>query len=413
MRRALVMLASVSLSMAALPGSADIIKLRTAGGCATESGLCLESLDDVLAEIHDPSGSRQLPGPSNPVVVEIGPGTHDLTSTDYAFCSGLSDLAFRGAGKIATRITGGGYVPSGLASILGPYVVSIEDCSNIEFQDLTIVNEPGTSNGGVVFAGDGGSQWSNVRIATDAGASAGWYDDGASAPANSVHYWFSSEIDVRQTGASSTALWAQGSSHRIYGSKFIVKIAAGAGNEYGTLGLAGPFDVRVHGSRIAALSSVGNKPTHAIRTIGAAAIFYGSCGAARLTVEGSEVEAINTGTGTGTSVAIGDFCEAGSTVRIQVQGTLFDVVGPVRKRVVQGGAGRVQAPVDHGAGANPPGLGTVWAPKALDGFRETDCSTTLCGDSSLGQAVHQLAYDSTCTTAGPWYDVTTQKCRGL
>jgi hypothetical protein len=131
--------------------------------------LCKETIDEVLAEIHDPTAGRALPSATNPVVIDIGPGVFSLTSTTWKYCQPvnatlLSHLTFRGAGEQATVLTGGGFDPyEDTLDDGGDRVVAIENCDDVEFRELTIRSGSMVPTG-VEFAGDGETYWNNVTI---------------------------------------------------------------------------------------------------------------------------------------------------------------------------------------------------------------------------------------------------------
>jgi hypothetical protein len=399
----------------AASANADTLKVRT--DCGTEP-LCFEALAPLLEELHVPSGGRSVPGPTNPVLVDIGPGVFDLTSTDYAYCDGLSHVTFRGAGKHATVLTGGGFPSQG--GFLGedafsPWVVVLIDCTKVEFAALAIRTEgTGDPNGGVRFVGDGSSYWTDMIIYADDSEGSHpipWLDSGASSAEDSEHYWYGVEIGAH--GALASGLWITGSTHEIRASEIEIESAADGGASavvYGAVFGSGAFDLTVQGSTLE-IEDAGSDLGHlAVVYMSNASGFYPSCAAARVSIEGSRIVGTTSSSG-GSVMGLRNACTGTFTGSVAARGNQFDLVGPTRRRLYTIG-GAFDAPYSLGSGANPPNVGTLWSVKGMDTFVETDCSATRCNDTSQGGESHLLSYDTGCTTAGPWFDQTAQLCRG-
>ena len=234
---------------------ADTIYLRTPN-CTGIPAPCKTNLKDVLHEIQAPTGGRSLPSPTNPVLVDIGPGVFSLTSTAYSYCgpvgsTQLSNLSFRGSGKENTILTGGGYSRPNQEG--ASYVVWVNGCSAVNFDDLTIQADGTTAVSGALFEGNGGIRWSNVRILAQSFA---YYDQASSGKANSVHYWYNSELIANGSSPPSiytVAFYANGSTHWFHGSQFVANV----GNlTFAIIALA-DFELHIYGSRITS-TSVGS-----------------------------------------------------------------------------------------------------------------------------------------------------------
>ena len=402
------LIASLAVSPSAFGG---VIKLRAS--CTGETGICKTTMADVLTEIHQPGS---LPSATNPVVVDIGPGEFSLSSTTLKYCqpvdsTTLSHLTFRGAGEQATVITGGGFAPTypGLDDG-GNRVVAIDSCDDVEFRDLTIRSESGIP-AGVEFVGDGSTYWNNVTIDAE---TYGWYDGGASSPPDSsVHWWWDSTIKTTAkstTTGYSAAFYPLASTQNIFGSTLSATDSTSSGLVfYGTMYESGYTTVRVHGSRL-----VSKGPRSIVY---GAFIGLSTCGTAptKFDVEGSTIDVASTATsGSPTVVGIRNFGHA-----ISSKGSHFTLSGPsgvTKKRVLgacsSAGTGFADT-YDLGAAANPPVSNSTWSYAGLDTFVETDCSATKCNDTSQGSERHLLIFDPSCSTAGPWFDSTVQKCRGV
>ncbi len=401
--RALVLACGV---LAATEAGADALKLRAS--CAGESGLCFTSLAAVLEELHVPTGGRSLPGPTNPVVVDIGPGSFDLTATTFPYCEGLSHVTFRGAGKNATELTGGGFPNQpGFFDVFGPYAVLILDCSKLEFAHLAIRTKPAVTNSAIRFVGEGSTYWTDVEIEAEDNLNAypvPWLDSGALSADASHHYWYGVEMEVR--GRQASGLWVTGSRHEIRASA--IEIESEGGIVYGAIFGSGQFDVSVQGSTLSIEDAGPNLGHLAVVYLTNAAGFYPPCSQARFSIEGSRIIGETTAA-SGIVQGIKNVC-ANFVGKVSARGTQFDLAGPTRHRLFGSG---FEAPYSLGSGASPPVVGSSWAPKGHDTFVETDCSASLCNDSSQGALSHTLSYDAACATAGPWFDQVTQRCRGL
>ena len=387
--------------------AADVLELRPA--CPPGSApYCHTALAPLLQELHIPTAGRSLPGPSNPVLVDISPGTFSLASTAWPYCSGLSHVTFRGAGRRATVLDGGGF-PSqpGFWDFFGPYAVLIQNCSQVEFADLTIRTTPGVANSAIRFVGEGSTSWTHVWIVAQASLhslSIAWLDSPSPTGAASHHYWNDAEIEVG--GDLASGLWVTGSRHEIRSSEIEVESHATGGVGYGAIFGSGPFDVSVQGSTLTARDTAASLINVGVVYLSAASGLFPPCNAARLSIEGSRLVG---SAESGDVIGINNQCFT-TTGAVTARGVQFDLSGPVRRRL-QGTP--IDAPYALGSGANPPLVGATWSLKGQDTFVEIDCSAVLCNDTPQGSATHVLTFDPACATAGPWFDQTTQRCRGL
>lgn len=411
---------SLAIALVSTWAAAENILLRTPPDCgALTPPACFSDLAAVLAELHQrPGNGRIPPGPTHPVVVDIGAGTFELTSTTYPTCEGLSNLSFRGAGKNVTILTGGGY-PSENAYLgevaFAPYVLLIRDCSQLDFSDLTVQTKSGVSRSGVRFVGSGNTWWWSVRMRIGDGTEFVpiiWLDSGyAYDESDSTHHW--TDVQATIKGEEASGFWITGSHHEFRASHIKVETDADRvnGSIYGAIFGNGEFDLNVEGSLLEMVDTGTKVGALAAIFFSDATGFYPHCDGARASVNGSQLRVSSTAN-SGSVIGIYNICSFFSGGRVAARGTdiLLEGASVTRKRI--GGLQAIDWPYDHGAGANPPSVSAAYSRKGFDHFVETDCGA-LCGNTPLGAESHELLFDPACVTAGPWWDSATSACRGL
>jgi hypothetical protein len=260
--------------------------------------------------------------------------------------------------------------------VFGPYAVLIVDCAKVEFLHLAIRTQAGLTNSAVRFVGEGSSWWTDVALEAEDqihSHPALWLDSGADSAADSRHYWYGVEAEVK--GGQASGFWVTGSTHEFRGSE--IEVESEGGIVYGAIFGSGQFDVSVQSSTLA-IHDVGPSLAHlAVVYFSNAAGLYPPCSQARFSMEGSRVSGTTTES-SGTVQGLRNACQ-NFVGKVSARGTQFDLSGPIVQRLF--GQGH-EAPYALGSGANPPALGTSWATKGQDTFVETDCSSSLCTDTS-------------------------------
>lgn len=389
-------------------GMADARILKLREDCSNEAGLCFTTLDAVLEEI---ATAVPPPGPDAPLLVDAGPGTFSLANTANPYCSNAGNITFRGSGTSSTVFSGGGFYHYVNGS---KYAVWLEDCSEVSFESLSIDATEGASDSGVIFFGSGKSYWRDVEIRT---VRYGWWDEGG------AHYWWDSAIDVDANSSAITAgaFYTRGGFHDMRGVKIdfhipevnsltgFVPIPATA------MYLYFDFNLRMQASSVRQTDD--RQGFVSSYTIVAGPDF--NCVDSRiqnLDVQGSLLANKSNFIGATVWVKCAD--------NIRIRGTQFDLDAPVAQRIrvnpptfavgtppEEMSAVHIEAPYSWGARETPPPL-LGPNPEAMDTYIETDCSATLCADTPQGLQHHLLSYDTDCTAAGPWFDLTTGRCRG-
>ncbi len=365
---------------AVIDSNASIVYLRKS---CTEGGVAVNNCFTTTSDLQNwiPTRSPQ-PGPSSPLLVEIGPGQFD-----GFLCSNLSNVSLRGSGRDKTVL--------GSTTISSQIGLTADNCSDLSVQDLEMAS-PFIA---VYWEGTGSSTWTNVDVE---GGDYGWSETGCTSQ-QSVHRWFSSTIHA----SYKTAYAVQCSQNWFYGSEII---AAGPGGiENGLRAITAhsttyPSEVHVYGSVIRVIPDPGTTfPTP------------GSLG----------------GDGTGLVAVV-----AGQNSQIHIHGTGIDVMGnnvsnDIAALIATNG-GLIHATQTAFMLNTPaPGQvyriknegGTIMAPylwenevlgmplvseDGADMTVENQCVGTTCSTTQP----HLLVYSSSCTTNGPWFDIGAGKCRG-
>jgi hypothetical protein len=409
----------VSLALASLVWSgaapADLLKVRTSCAGEAPSGSCFTTLAGAISKINEVP--RLPPSESNPVVVDIGPGIFNLNLANLPtdendmpipWCREQSNLTFRGAGTLSTFITGGGYpgvsmfyIPA-LPDVFQAYVVRIDDCSEVYFEDLTIyanqqaapyVGAGAKVKSAVRFVGNGSTHWDGVELLGSGGLSSAFVDGGPAGVGSSTHFWADSYLY-----STYTALWSENGRHLMTDS--MVEVSA-SGTMYGTVYGNSDFDITLVDTAVVATNTSPIYPT--IGVLGNSGA--GDCENGRITLLRGSI------TANGASPA-GISSGCGPVFALDVE---YDLTATAGSAARIGGAATFAPVNDVGTGANPgtQQMNALWSKTNEDLFFETDCSATRCSGSSEGPETHLLRFDTGCSTAGPWFDTHTAVCRGV
>ncbi len=381
------------------PADAQVVNLRTSctqNGGSTEVPNCFNSmaaLDTWLRNV------RQA-GPTNPTLVEIGPGNFGSW-----FC-GSSHVTLRGSGRDRTVILG---TPGSFQAL------SIDSgCTNLNVQDLTVDGHL-LPWGVSVFNLEAVTSWTNVEVF---GGLYGWIE---SVPAscqnhNGRHTWFSSRIT--STGVSSSgfivsrAYTASCATSWFWGSELTSRVN---GNESNAFALeAHNAEIHLYGSTVRLLLA-SNTTASSFTPVTGGHYLVAALAGSDVHIHGTGLDIIHSGSGTVDML----YADLSSHFHANESAANIHVTGPGRVRRVAG-AGRIEAPYTWGADTRPPlsstssGVQTLSSRNGADNYIETDCP--LSGPCSAGgDYPHLMVYRAQCTGSGadqgPWFDTVTRDCR--
>ncbi len=374
-----------SQAQAAIDDSAAVVLLRKS---CTENQTAMDNCFTTLGSLNSWMHQTRLPSATNPLMVDVGPGTFP-----GAFqCTNLGYITVRGSGRDNTTLdSSGGFSPG----------MVLDNCDQLNVSDIRILG----SYGGVAWSGAGRTTWTNVEVI---GAGRGWYETlsfGNCNKDNTKHYWFSSKIVAEPLftlvipyNAACGESWFYGSELLAYGEN-TRNLSPSSNNTWGTMTPIAVFantEAHVYGS--------------VLRAIAPAAGSSGSVARAA-TVDSGELHIHGTGIDVLSSIDVPiealRVSNGGALHANESAYNLSTTAGQSVTRLVNNG-GSISAPFQWKQDTVPPAIQSV---DGADSVVETDCATTGC--QSSGVEPHLLIYSSACTTDGPWFDVVTGKCRGL
>lgn len=196
----------------------------------------MQNCGNSLLDAKNWVDSYKNPDQSNPLLIEIGPGTFNK----YFSCNNHSNITIKGSGVGTTILTGGTQLG---AAIRG------SNCYNFSVQDLEIKTELGSA---IIWNGEGSSNWTNVK-ASNAGIYAWTESEGAGCPTNqAVHRWFSSTL----TGTTKT-YEARCSDNWFFGSQLSVISTSGNAKVIVAQSLSGQPKFHIYGSNITVKADEG------------------------------------------------------------------------------------------------------------------------------------------------------------
>lgn len=402
-----ILFAVVSLTVLTLTPFQSAISgqnLTVRSACAGASD-CYEDLTSAAAAAFSSASS------TNPVSVDIGPGTFVLGAGP--FCKDSGYVSFKGNGRENTIITGvtATHAPTGGVNV--KFTMKIVNCTKLSFQDLTIYNHTDEGqSGGILWSGSGDSSWSNVLVDVD---HVGWWD----LPGDfSEHYWFGSAILAigYKNWYYRTAIYSESALTWFYGGDL-----AGISNQTNSPGIyniatvraIGSGDIRLFGTSVRAAQ---NTPLATnTDTTGTFAV-YG------LRADGSEAEihahgsVVNVFSATASEETAG--CaniRATAGGKVHTPGTAYVSRcenGNTASRIYASSNADVDAPFNWGSGDNPPL--SILSQSGQDMFVEIDCEASDCHPTAAGTSTHLLVYNPNCNIIGhgPWFDINMNNCRG-
>lgn len=382
---------SPAKSWAAINPNAQIVLVRV--DCAAVDN-CFNTTESLASWITN----TRNPDFNSPLLVDIGPGefgTYSCTNDGY--------ITLRGTGVNTTRLSGGSSNGSG--------TVDINNCNEIQFQDLSIIGGA-TSVSAVQWSGGGKSTWININLEAPSGlVSYAWYEDSGCSgnDPKAVHFWFNSRIaGIPSDFSPSAAYLARCSESWFYSSDILLKMTK-AGVNANAVEVSGTGDVRVFGSTIRTVVPAGSggvDKTFSPKVINVrgTGVFHMHGGIitsdARFSTKTYDIIGIN-------ARQLGS-----NTPTVHVIDTAFNLIPPptggIGRRIAGNAASVVESPFLWQNSDTPP---STTSQNGSDIFVETDCASSGCQDT--GTETHLLIYNDNCNTDGHWFDVVTGRCRGL
>jgi hypothetical protein len=364
--------------------NAQVVKLRTSCTEGSSPVVTLDNCFDNSADLRDWIEGVRLPGPSNPLAIEIGPGT--FTAFDLSCITVLrgnetvnyeGNITFRGSGTDQTIIA---------PQATRPWTIS--GCANMTFSDFSF-HATGQSQytNYITWENGGSSVWRNVDVT---GFAYAWRaEECTSADPHATHYWFGSRLKVVQTPSHNifATVYKEGCDKSwFFGSELTFDCTAGCpqgGTVIHALGDTG--EVHVYGSVIRALGGATGNPNFT------AALAEGS---GMIHIHGTGIDLL---TPTATQL-IG--LHAIDTGRVHADDSAFNVsTGP------GGTITRILDETTSGPGVHAPYLWTRQdAPPSIISKDGADVAVV---NESTGPRF--LIYNSAC--ASKWYDVGNNACR--
>ena len=383
---------AVMLSQAAyavIDNNATTVKLRE----ACNEGPGTPTLNNCFTTISGANGLEDWienkRTTSDPLVVEIGPGTFENFN-----CRTKNDITLKGSGPDRSILVGG----------LLTYGIQAWDCERFHVQDLT-VKAPGFA---LVWNGTGSSRWTNVTI--EGGSLGSWVDglaaDGCPKVTDAdkpVHYWFNSRL----LGTGQNYI-AKCSENWFFGSEILTTGKSGAASSAFVVGNSGVDttakpEVHVYGSVVRVI--VGTGDSYPVPTPGAVqgVIAVVANKDADVHLHGTGIDVINAG-GLGNTIAAlsaygGGSIHANGAAYNLKKGNNGNVVRIIKDALP---ATRVHAPYMWNENTTPPDVTSV-----------TGADTAVITSGTSDDRPHLLVYDSNCdaNSSNKWYDTTDKVCR--
>lgn len=353
----------------------------------------------------------RVPTIASPLIVDIDPGT--FTLPDTLFCNGQGNVTLHGSGVDNTVLTGGG-------TSLSTAVITIDNCTNLSFQDFTIQsgkrNNGSGSDIGVQWMGNGNSNWTNIQIQANI---YGWENKNCT---DSTHYWFSSKLDVVPVGNSNVTLTYNTSCGNTWFYSGKLQAINDGESTTGLLGVSASGDTNVH-----IFGTVVRVHTTAATTQ-ATSPFFGhgglvAAGNAKVSIHGSLISVTSDANVDqsvyGVRAGINNFTGGGF---IHAPGTAYSLKasgnGIVERVSVKNGTilgvvpdGIVDAPFQWPKSDTPPAITST---NGSDTFVEADCDNTgNCNTAAeADKRPHMMIYTDKCLPDSTWFNSTLGQCRG-
>ena len=386
--------------------TSDIVNLRQdCSGVNADVKNCATT----FAELLDWVWNTRKPSAASPLLIDVGPGDFDSF-----FCNNRTGTTYD-TGFVTVR--GSGPNNSAIHNTTKRHAVITSNCTNITFQDISIIADIDNSDptvAGIQWIGGGTSVWSNVQVKTTSTSPVtyGWYDvAGVSAiDCEGVHYWFGSKISVAAR-AGSFGYKSNCGETWFYGGDIEVYID----NDTPTSGAAMSAvqvgdDVRIFGSTVRAVFDPNT--TNVALDISMTGVSVARTGTFHMhggiiNVDASRATSSLDVTGVSAAPAPTGTTD---TNALHTPMTAFRLSAGGNGNVIRVSGDSVESPYTWPKSTTPP---SITSTTGSDTFVETDCdSSGNCNDSaSTEKHPHLMIYDASCTTNGTWFDVVTNACR--
>ncbi|GAB4515188.1 MAG: hypothetical protein Tsb0026_20750 [Sulfuricaulis sp.] len=350
--------------------NASTVKLRTSCIEGSAPSVTLNNCFDDTQDLIDWISYERLPGPANPLVVEIGPGTFSAFALNCVTGNGTTNsplvtvfpgyVSFRGMGVKQTIFQTD--FPNSQMSL------AFKGCNNMSFSDFAF---NGFGYAYIAWDRGGSSTWNNVEVN---GRFYAWREESCAATPGS-HYWFSSRlISTIADSGGQTAYLAKCDNSWFFGSE--ITLAGGSGSVINT-----NREVHVYGSVIRALTTFNATAAYA----------YGS---GEIHLHGTGIDMLSTAASN--FVAL----HAQNTARIHADSSAYNLStgagGSITRILDQTTSGHgVHAPYLWHGHDTPPSIIT-----------ENGADVAVVNDPTGPRFV---IYNSACSSK--WYDVGNNACR--
>lgn len=359
---------------AAVDPAAAVVKVRK--DC-TENGVTLANCFTNMAALTNWMANTRSPKPnaSNPLRVEIGPGTFgnaDIFITCNPAANYTGYTSFEGAGNGQTVLKGTG---SGASSPL-----TVDSCTELSFSHLTITT---TFYGGILWKGGGNSRWNDVNVI---GVARAWYEEECGATRGS-HYWSGSKLTASSKFSIATTYRATCDESWLFGSEVVASVPV---NEYpangGAVVAGGNGIIHVYGSVLRALIE-GPQAASGVPAASAGADEAGG----EIHIHGTGIDVISN---TGKNI-VALYAQSNGMIHANASAYNMSTTG-TKTRIVNTG-GHVHASYLWEEHAEAPSITSV-----------NGADMAVVTNTSDGQP-HLVIYSSSC--ASKWFDTVTGACR--
>jgi len=344
----------------------DTVHLKT--DCSGVSN-CATTMNELITWIW----SVRQPSSSSPLLVKIGTGEFAYFSSNPftgGFCSSGGHVTFLGSGKGNTRI-------NNQSTFNG---ISIQDCHNLVFQDLTF--DFADTVYGIFWKGGGSSSFNNIELI---GGGTAWYDEGCG-DEKQVHYFIGSQVRAKSyLYGLTSAYFTRCAETWFIGSEIV---GESDGTPVHTIFAEGDPEVHVYGSSLRALSAPGIDITSAD---GLAAV--SARNGSNVHIHGTGIDVISADANNVTALRASN---GGHIHANQSSFVLETGIGGSKTRLANNG-GHIVSPYLWG---------DVDVTSGVTSIHGADISVST--DTTDGQP-HILIYSDNC--ASNWFDSTANQCR--
>jgi len=377
-------------AMAVVNDGASVVYLRKDCGVTDDCFGTMPELLDWMWGSGAPNNSSRVPSAAAPLVVRIGPGLFEKFNCQGG-AGGAGYVSLIGSGRTSTTIG----KPTDYSG------VSVQNCTNLNFQDLAVSHDPSKFNT-IVWAGGGTSTWTNVDVN---GTSYGWLDFAGflatcTPGLKGKHYWFNSRITVTSTAGNALGYVSRCGDSWLFSSEIHAHVT-GPSSRNMPISVESDSEVHVYGSVLRTTVDAGMQP-NMILTSGKAVgnnakIHIHGTGIAVISPQAANIKVL--------------IAEDGGL--IHANGSAYNLstgAGGTIARIIETTNGNIKAPY---LWEPQSGLLDITSLTGADTYVETDCDSSgdCSGNSSASKHPHPMVYDDSCAKSGPWFDTVTGECR--